>query len=660
MRLLRTYAIPVLFCLGGLVLAHHEFLLHGFGFIQFDPGDTRFVNYLLEHGYRWGFGWNGHDNLWSPPFFYPAADTLAYSENMLGTMPVYALFRVAGFPYDTAFQLWILSLGALNFAAMYLLLRRCFTFGQLASAVGAALFAYAGIRINQTMHYQVFPTFFSVWAVHAAYRLLSVDRDRLTEKQRVWWIAALCFGVVGQIWASIYMGWYLVFGMSVAFALALLFRTPRTRLLRLVAAHPYTLVLAGLASAAVLLPLALRYSAVSKQFGTRPFEECLTMIPVAKAWFHMGPYHWLYSGLSKTAAFQGIPMEHEQRCGFGFATTALFLGGFWLSRRRSDVRFAGMVLAVVLLTATLYGGWGGFTPWKLVYDYFPGAQAIRAVSRLGITLLIPVGIGAAALVHHLAIKGGKWLVLASVLGVGMLVEQGETTPAFDKAQAREDIAAIASAIKPECEAFLFSPVQGYGPYWKYQLDAMMASLEANVPTLNGYSGHNPEAWPFGDTNVHTEQDQARVQQMLNHWVGLKKLDPSKVCWAAVQLQEGPYRSVFVSQSLPTTMVAGQRYPVTVKVRNTGADPWTSELAFRLGSQSPRDNETWGKNRVELAAPVPPGGEAAFTFEVTAPPSPGRYPFQWRMVRDMVMWFGAGTPMVEVEVAAPGTSMSGGN
>ena len=44
-------------------------------------------------------------------------------------------------------------------------------------------------------------------------------------------------------------------------------------------------------------------------------------------------------------------------------------------------------------------------------------------------------------------------------------------------------------------------------------------------------------------------------------------------------------------------------------------------------------------RVTLAADTPPGGDASFTFAVTAPATPGDYVFAARMVRDGVGWFG---------------------
>jgi RHS repeat-associated protein len=111
-------------------------------------------------------------------------------------------------------------------------------------------------------------------------------------------------------------------------------------------------------------------------------------------------------------------------------------------------------------------------------------------------------------------------------------------------------------------------------------------------------------------------------------------------------------AVFVSQSVPAAMVTGAVYNVTVSMRNTGNTTWSSAGAYFIGSQNPENNATWGGARVAMPAPVEPGGQANFAFQVTAPRTPGMYNFQWRMVQEGVAWFGAYSPNVAVTVSAP--------
>lgn len=106
---------------------------------------------------------------------------------------------------------------------------------------------------------------------------------------------------------------------------------------------------------------------------------------------------------------------------------------------------------------------------------------------------------------------------------------------------------------------------------------------------------------------------------------------------------------FVEQSVPTRMEAGNRYPVRITMRNVGTTQWSNSEAYRLGSQSPQDNGTWGLGRVDVPRTTAPGDACTFEFEVVAPPDSGPYDFQWRMLRELVEWFGAFTPRLRVDV-----------
>jgi len=119
-------------------------------------------------------------------------------------------------------------------------------------------------------------------------------------------------------------------------------------------------------------------------------------------------------------------------------------------------------------------------------------------------------------------------------------------------------------------------------------------------------------------------------------------------------------ALFVSQSVPANMVAGQPQSVSVTMKNIGSNTWTKAANYKLGSQNPHDNLIWGFNRVELAAgdSIAFGQPKTFTFTITFPPSKGPYQnFQWRMLEEGVKWFG--DPSTNLCVSAPDRSVSVG-
>src|SRR6185503_7343625 len=110
----------------------------------------------------------------------------------------------------------------------------------------------------------------------------------------------------------------------------------------------------------------------------------------------------------------------------------------------------------------------------------------------------------------------------------------------------------------------------------------------------------------------------------------------------------------VSGSVPNSVPAGSTFSATITMNNNGTKAWTSDSsAHRLGSQGPQDNTRWGFSRVNLPGNVNPGGNAVFTFNATAPATPGTYAFNWKMVEDTVEWFGATyTKNINVTTAGP--------
>lgn len=84
---------------------------------------------------------------------------------------------------------------------------------------------------------------------------------------------------------------------------------------------------------------------------------------------------------------------------------------------------------------------------------------------------------------------------------------------------------------------------------------------------------------------------------------------------------------------------GQSFNVVVHGANFSNEIFTSDARYKIGSW-PQDNLIWGRSRVELPESI--GQEVidfAVPFTVTAPSEPGEYPFGWKMLQELVRWFG---------------------
>ncbi|MEO8733348.1 MAG: hypothetical protein ABI373_03355, partial [Flavobacteriales bacterium] len=167
-----------------------------------DLGDARFNNYVLEHFYRYATG--KEHSYWDAPFMYPYTNTIALSDNLLGTAPIYAAIRSIGFSRESALQLWIVVLFALNFWCCFIALRKWVGVDVLA-ACGAYIFAFGIYNMSQMGHAQVFPKFMVPLAFWFLWRYLA--RGGLK------WFAFTVLAVVYQFYCGMYLGFMLIYGL---------------------------------------------------------------------------------------------------------------------------------------------------------------------------------------------------------------------------------------------------------------------------------------------------------------------------------------------------------------------------------------------------------------------------------------------------------------
>ena len=95
------------------------------------------------------------------------------------------------------------------------------------------------------------------------------------------------------------------------------------------------------------------------------------------------------------------------------------------------------------------------------------------------------------------------------------------------------------------------PVTGASPFYKYQIDAIWASLERRLPTLNGYSGNLPKGWlPLWENVIRTPDDRKRIEAFLRRWPAEHKIHFDERCWVAAVPRDTPGGGNLVSGPKP--------------------------------------------------------------------------------------------------------------
>ena len=520
-RCTRFSAILV-FPVAGVIFLFYPTIFSGFSSMQSDPGDTRYFNYILEHGYQWILGNELHSYFWNPPFFWPAKNVAAYADILLGSAPLYWGARAIGFMPDTSFQLWTIVAAFLNYFAALLLYRKGIGLSWLAAALGSFVFAFGCTRAIRLGHLHFLLQFYSMLAI---FFLIMAFQTSLKKRWLTgFWLSLFVACIVLQIYSGVYVGWFLCFGLAVYTIVALLDGKARDVLIGVVKRNWSTILFGFVVAGIALYWMASHYLEAYRAFGSRTWTETLTMIPRWKSWIYMGDslaYGWLRNYVD----YSTLLMLHEHKTGFGLITLSMACFGLIKYKETLWIRLLSVSLLVVFLLALVYPF--GISPWKLVWSFVPGAGAIRAVARISLLFLIPVSLGVALGYEHL--KDQRWVFALLIL---VCVEQIAEVPYFDKHKFRADVQKIAEKIPQNCQSFYW--IHRLGDHDKvykdyiYHLDAMWAGLQVGKPTLNGYSSQSPVGWPFHRATLRSQVDLMGAREKVKHWAMSQGLNPDEI------------------------------------------------------------------------------------------------------------------------------------
>jgi hypothetical protein len=512
----------------------------GFGWIHGDLGDARLSNIFLEHGYRYLFGHGGWPGaFWQAPWqFFPHPLSMAFAETLAGNVPFYALFRGLGIDPLSSFQLWIVLASALNYGAALVFLRYQ-GLPLLACSGGAFVFTFSLPRGAQLHHAQLIPQFYSLIA------LLGLQHFFLAPTSRGGRASLALFAVMlaWQLWASIYLGWFLILGLFVAgFTVVIRPSLCAALLLRLRSAA--TTVLACIALFAVLFaPAGFAYFTSKSMVGERSWREVNHYIPGIGSYLSAPESSVFYGNLLSPPSLGGLfrlrnPRETSLFPGFVvFASPLVVLGLFWTDRQRvASLLRAPTLLYITLSSFALVVALSlqitdGFTLWRTVYSYFPAAGAIRGVGRIVLVLLIAWAICVTVVLAYIM---DRWGSAGRVLAMGLLalivIENaqagGERFPKTAHYARVAEVKNRLAAHENRCRAFYYLRD---GRPWEGHLDAMWTSMDLEIPTLNGTSGWTPaKLAPLKELDVlyADKVSNAQLKRFISEWLTAENADLS--------------------------------------------------------------------------------------------------------------------------------------
>ena len=506
--------LPVLVFLLGIWYFCIRILGYGFEFLPGDMGDSRFINFLLEHGYQWSMG--NTDSFWSAGFMYPFENVVALSDNMIGTMPFYGVWRLLGFSHETSYQLWWIVICSLNYWSAYYVMKRWFNRWDLA-IIAAWIFAFTIFNLGQINYMQMMIRFMVPIVLYSGVKMVDTSRVK--------YLVIFSLGIVYQFYGVIYNGFFLMYFslfLVVAYAIITkkyLFFVPFFKKQALLFTGA-TLLISVLAMLWLMQP----YIDMSEQLGMRTYDEVRWNVPVILSFFFASESAYTWQILNESCK-PDVPIWWIHYAFPGMIPLIGMLGipFFWIywKIRKSDI--SKLTWAVSIVVFIVFMGfirtYDGQTFFALFFK-LPGMGSMRVLNRfINVELFLIL-----ILLISLAVKvPRKWSILLFILVVLDNAFVPSRVIREDKAMISDRRESMIELIEENRndEHIAYVVIDStQTEFFKTHLDAMIASTYVPLPTVNGYSSGCPGE--FGQ--FFTEVSEAG----LTRWYKDSGLDSTKV------------------------------------------------------------------------------------------------------------------------------------
>ena len=653
------------------------YLMRSVDWLQAIPGDlvdARFNSVILEHLYLWVLG--QEPSLWSPGYFYPFEGVLAFSDNHFGSGGVYILNRWLGLSREQAFQGWLVAGCVLNFWATYYALRKL-GFSIVSAGAGAFVYAFGLPSLAKEGHAQLTYRLAVPLAFASFYRAL-------TEKSLADFALAT-FWCAFQFFCSIYLGIFLLYLLAGTF-LAVWIAQGRALAHGWVEAWQRKQMKARVLSAllfavsiAAVAWLLWKYQAIAAHYGlVRSSNEVMSMLP--------RPGSYLLADASGLSSWVGslvteVPMRHEQQMFFGLGVWILALAGLSQMRARSARAGIGKVALIALLFLVgLTLVIGNVTVYRAIL-HLPGVGSVRAVSRIALVMLLPVGIFVAAAFDWAAKSStfGSWrrlplmVVLVALLTAETVAFRTNNTAVRTWVDRQANLRALLpQRLPPDRILFLTGTREPTNPDID-EVDGVILAQDQRLPTLNGYSGNLPPGYFKPDPCLHFKNrleayfafkpDATRSLDDLSARVVVvsPKPCPSEP-WMPGNEAVNPALATRIDLALATSAIANGNLHAEVSITNHSGGPFVSastkgpvRLSWRfvpLDAGGGGRDEPDFSSRKELSFKLQ-DGQTVIEPLVIALPAPGHYRFEVTLVQDGVSFFHAlGMPIAQARIDVP--------
>jgi hypothetical protein len=487
---------------------------------------------LLEH---WHNVFNGLAQWNLPNYFFPNHDVLGYNDGYFIYGIFYSMIRsFFGLDPFASSELVNMLVKNIGFISFFLVCTRIFVSPVGLSCFGALIFTLSNNSYAHSGHQQLLSVSFApvmallLWESWRSFVLSRIGRFTVFGSSA---------GIFLSAWllTAFYMAWFFIFYFT--FLIVVILVMSKKASITYVFAHiklnAGAITIVTVVSVISVIPFVIVYMQKALETGMHSFGVTLSYVPHIYDIVNVGPNNILfgpiYGDIVTTICHNCDVTFHELTTGITPFLMILF-GYCCIKMFKSSEHINNRELLTGMLITTIFT-WGlslqsnGVTGWYFVYHFFPGAKAVRVVSRYQIFLTAPIIVLVVTNSVDL-IKKMPWFVKMIVVCF-FIVENMNTGSVGLNRQSMIHKTLVTAPAPKECKSFFALPAvfstekDVNGALYPNNVVPMMIAELNHIPTINGVASFLPPLWSL------SQQDR---MDYLNHVdTYIYQQDLSNVC-----------------------------------------------------------------------------------------------------------------------------------
>ena len=464
-----------------------------------DYGDSRLNMILLENSFQ---SIKHLSNPFQTNFYFPYKDIGGFSDIHLGSLPVYAVFRLLGLGTFGAMQAWIIAAILANFCVSRFVMKRL-RFSELSSQVGAAIFTFAAPVASQASHLQLLWR----WFIPVQFFLiLKLIRSKSLDT----FLFLLGISSIGLLTNS-YLGtfaiiWIIVFlvGILAARKLGITLSLP---IIEIGASQTWvrlTKRILSVGAIALCLITYINYFVIQKEYHfKRTYAETLFFSPKVTSWLTTSVLP-LWKPIDTLLPHQNGWWENQLFPGVFVLACLLYLL-FSLGKLNIFTKLLLFNLFIMMLLFTSSEGFSGY----LLFSRLPGLDSLRVPGRIILVLLMPIALLCSLAIEDMKRKSRN-VLLKSILTILVIEMVTSTVPISSEKDWFERPNTLINTYQQELSNDRSSPILVLPPMgspwnFKFQLDGMVVATKSSHKTFNGYTGFDVHSFSSINNCIEAEK-----------------------------------------------------------------------------------------------------------------------------------------------------------